>query len=246
MMKNRPTNPEGEVTTRNAADRLGFWIAVLTTVLTATAFAVGLATPPRSGPFCATACIVYPYTSVAAFVPGDYRWMYIAILLTPLYVVLMACIHSKIRGSKRVSSQIALSFALISAAVITTDYFIQLEVMQPSLLKGETEGLTLFLQYNPHGIFIALEDLGYLILSASFLFSSAVFSNGRGLERALQWLFLTASLSAFAAYLGMSTHYGTNLEYRFEVVVITITWTTLIVAGALLSFWFQRGVQNHS
>jgi hypothetical protein len=33
--------------------------------------------------------------------------------------------------------------------------------MQPSLLKGETEGLTLFLQYNPDGIFIALEDLGY-------------------------------------------------------------------------------------
>ena len=246
MVKNQLTNPGAEVTSRNAPDRLGFWIAVLTTVLTAAAFAIGLATPPRSGPFCVTTCIAYPYTSVAAFVPRDYRWMYIAILLTPLFGVLLACIHSGIRDNKRVFSRIALSFALISAAVITTDYFIQLEVMQPSLLKGETEGLTLFLQYNPHGIFIALEDLGYLMLSASFLFSSAVFSDGRGLERALQWLFLIASLSAFAAYLGMSISYGTNLEYRFEVVVITITWTTLIVAGALLSFWFQRGVQNHS
>jgi hypothetical protein len=246
MVKNQPTNPGAEGTTRNTADRLGFWIAVLTAMLTVAAFAAGLATPPRSGPFCATACVAYPYASVAAFVPRDYRWMYLAILLTPLFAVLMSCIHSDIRESKRVFSQIALSFALISAAVITTDYFIQLEVMQPSLLKGETEGLTLFLQYNPQGIFIALEDLGYLILSASFLFASAVFSNGRGLERALQWLFLIASLSAFAAYLGMSMRYGPNLEYRFEVVVITITWTTLIVAGALLSFWFQRGVQYRS
>jgi hypothetical protein len=237
-------NTGTEGATRNAADRLGFWIAVLTAVLTAAAFAVAVTTPPRSGPFCATGCIAYPYTNVAAFVPRDYRWMYIGVLLTPLFAALMACIHSGVRDSKRAFSQIALSFALISAAIITTDYFIQLEVMQPSLLKGETEGLTLFSQYNPHGVFIALEDLGYLMMSVSFLFAGTVFSNSKGLERALHWLFLIASLTAFAAYLGMSMHYGINLEYRFEVTAITINWTTLVVAGTLLSFWFRRGAQN--
>jgi hypothetical protein len=102
MMKNQPTKSGVEVTTRNAPDRLGFRIAILITVLTAATFAAGLVAPARSGPFCATACIAYPYTGVVAFVPRDYRWMYIAILLTPLFGVLMACIHSSIRDNKKV------------------------------------------------------------------------------------------------------------------------------------------------
>jgi hypothetical protein len=29
----------------------------------------------HSGPNCLSDCITYPYTDVAAFVPGDYLWM---------------------------------------------------------------------------------------------------------------------------------------------------------------------------
>lgn len=34
-------------------------------------------------------------------------------------------------------------------------------------MHGETEGITLLTQYNAHGIFIALEELGYLLMSLS-------------------------------------------------------------------------------
>jgi hypothetical protein len=50
-------------------------------------------------------------------------------------------------------------FATISCTLLVGDYFIQISVIQPSLLKGETDGIALLTQYNPHGIFIALEEV---------------------------------------------------------------------------------------
>ena len=63
------------------AYRLGFWSAILTAFLAAVAFVIGIATPARSGPFCASACIPYPYTNVASFIPGDYLWLFPGFLL---------------------------------------------------------------------------------------------------------------------------------------------------------------------
>jgi hypothetical protein len=229
---------------RKTASRLGFWSAVLTAVFAAVSFAVAIVTPPRSGPFCASSCITYPYTNAASFVPRDYLWMYPGFLLATIFVVLMACIHHYAQDDKKTFSLIGLSFALISTAVIAIDYFIQLTVMQPSLLKGETEGLSLFSQYNPHGIFIALEDLGYLMMSVAFLFAAAVFTGGERLERALRWLFIISSLVAIGALIVLSLLYGKDLEYRFEVTILTINWTVLIVAGVLLSVLFRRATRH--
>ena len=228
------------VSAKHGVYRLGFWSAILMAVLATAAFAAAISTPPRSGPFCVSSCITYPYINVASFVPRDYLWMVPEIFLPPLFVVLMACIHNYVDDDKKVFSQVALSCALLSAAVITTDYFIQLTVMQPSLLKGETEGLSLFSQYNPHGIFIALEDLGYLMMSAAFLFAALVFDPHERLERAMRWLFVISSLLALGLFLALTLVYGNELEYRFEVTILTINWITLIVSGVLLSILFQR------
>jgi hypothetical protein len=134
-----------------SANRLPFWSAVLTSALTAVTFATAFVTPPRSGPFCTmSACVTAPYTDVAAFFPRDYLWMYPALLVTALFVVLMACIHQYASADRKLFSLIGVCFAVIAAAVIMADYFMQLTVMQPSLLQGETDGLSLLSQYNPH------------------------------------------------------------------------------------------------
>lgn len=231
---------ETAASARKNASRLGFWAAVLTAAFAVAAFAIAITTPPRSGPFCVSQCIAYPYADAASFVPRDYLWMYPGFLLGPLFVVLMVCIHHYASDEKEIFSHIGLSFALISAAVITTGYFIQLTVMQPSFLKGETEGLSLFSQYNPHGIFIALEDLGYLMMSAAFLFAAAVFTGREKIERIIRWILITNFVLAVGSLVVLSLYYGHDLEYRFECAVILIDWTTLIVSGALLSLVFKR------
>jgi hypothetical protein len=225
---------------RQGLHRLGFWTSILVTGFATVAFATAIATPPRSGPFCTSACITYPYANAAAFFPRDYLWMVPAIFMTLLFVILMACIHEYAPDDKKVFSRIGLCFALVTAAVIIMDYYIQLTVMQPGLIKGEMEGLALFSQYNPHGIFIAFEDLGYLMMSLALLFASAAFTRGERLERSIRRLFIASSLLAIAAFIGFTLVYGNNLEYRFEVAIITINWITLIISGLLLSVLFKQ------
>jgi len=239
-MANQVTYAKTTDVTRKSTSRLGFWSAVLTAVFTASALAIGITTPPRSGPFCLDSCLTYPYTDAAAFVPRDYLWMYPGFLLALIFVGLMACIHDNASEGKKIFSQLGLSFAVISATVLAIDYFIQLAVMQPALLKGETEGLSLFSQYNPHGIFIALEDLGYLMMSVAFLFFAMVFDGRNRIERAIRWLFVTSFVLAVGSLVVLSLLYGKNLDYRFEVTVILINWTVLVVSGVLLSVFFKR------
>jgi hypothetical protein len=178
---------------------------------------------------------------VAAFIPGDYLWIYPGILLALIFIVLMVCIHYYSSDDKKVFSQIGLSFALIYATVILIDYFIQLTVIVPSIINGETAGLSLLTQYNPHGIFIALEGLGYLMMSVAFLFMAAVFNGGR-LERAIRWIFISGFLIAIIFFTILSL-----LKYdivAFEVAILTINWIVLIVNGLLLSVLFHRAAQH--
>src|SRR6516165_4218465 len=85
--------PESASCPSRPTNLLGFWTALLTSVCAVAALAVGITTPPRSGPNCITDCLTYPYTDAAAFVPRDYLWMYPAALVAALFVVLVTCIH---------------------------------------------------------------------------------------------------------------------------------------------------------
>lgn len=229
---------------RRTGARAGFWAAVLTAVVTVAAFGVAATTLPISGPFCQSGCVSYPFHDVAAYVPHDYIWMYPATLMAPIFVVLMVCIHQYASEAKKVFGQSALAFGVIYATVIMVDYYVQIVTLQPTLLNGETEGVALWTQYNPHGVFIALEELAYLTMSVAFVFVGIVFSGQGKLERTVRWWFIGGALVAFATYVGMTLIFGKAIEYRFEVAVITINWTVLIVGGVLLSIVFWRAARR--
>lgn len=240
MSASTPSPRLSEQVAQFKAACLGSRVAILLAVFTATAFLIGVLTPPRSGPFCTGACIAYPYSNAAQFVPRDFIWMLPGILLAPLFVVLDACMHTCAQKGVKHLTLLSLCFASISAAILMLDYFIELEVVQPSLLHAETDGVTLLTQYNPHGIFIALENLGYLSLSAAFLFAGAAFPLERGIPAALRCVFAAAAMLSFAAFAAMSLAYRAEIGYRFEITVITIDWTTLIVSSVLLAVHFRR------
>jgi len=224
------------------AARVGFYAAVLTAALTVVAFALALAAIPISGANCPGECIRYPYLDTVAQFPGDYRWMLPAAGLVLIYVVLMAAIHSCAAGSRRVFSLTGLSFAIMAAVLLAGDYFVQFSVVPVSLMNGETQGVALLTQYNPHGLFIALEELGYLLLSLSFVCTAPVFSGGGRLETAVRWVFVAGGVLAFAALGVIAARYGLERKDRFEVVVLSLDWLVLIVNGVLLSlvFWRRR------
>lgn len=240
----QPTSIRPATLVNPSVYQLGFWTASFTALTAVVALGTAVTTPPRSGPFCTLAmsdvCVTYPYTAVAAYVPRDYIWMVPALLMVLLFLSLVVCIHYAAAMEKKVFSQIALNFATIAVAALAVDYAIQLTVMQPSLLKGEEAELSLFSQYNPHGIFIALENIGYLLMGVSFLFLVPVFDGGGGLGRAIRLLLLGCGLLALGAFLVLVLRYGYDLEYRYEVAAILIDWVALIGGGVLLSLFFRR------
>jgi hypothetical protein len=81
--------------------------------------------------------------------------------------------------SWRLLSRIGVAFTIMGVAILVVDYASQLTFIQPALVLGETEGLP-WTQYNPHGIFIALENVGYVLLNLAFLADP---SGGRRRER---------------------------------------------------------------
>ena len=217
--------------------RLGFWAAVLASVLSAMALAIGFVTPVRGGPFCASACIAYPYVDAGTFFPGDYIWIVPAILLVPTFVALMACVEAYAADERKLFGRLGLSFALVYAPIVAVDYFVQFTVVVPSLRTGQTDGLSLFTMSNPHGLFVALESLGYLAMAVAFLFAATVFEGNR-VERSLRSILAAGFVMAVAMFLGI--YFAGSDIVAFEVAVLSIDWIVLIVAGVLLAVVFRR------
>jgi uncharacterized membrane protein YjjB (DUF3815 family) len=234
------TNLVERTGTRGSEARFSFWVAVLTAALAAAALAMAVTTPPRSGPYCSVSCIAYPYTNAAAFVPRDYLWMYPAALLSMTFVVMVTCVHRHARDDLKSCSLVAVCLASLGAALILSDYVIQIAVVQPSLLDGQLSGLSLFSQYNPHGIFIALEDGGYSLMGLAFLFSGLSLGSRTRLERVVRRLLVISGVGVIVVLVSLASIFGKDLEYRFEVIALSVDWLALVVAGVLLGVVFKR------
>ncbi|ADX73273.1 hypothetical protein Asphe3_21200 [Pseudarthrobacter phenanthrenivorans Sphe3] len=224
------TNPR-----REAATLFGYRVAVAITVLTVLTFALALTALPDKVP--------YPFTDdvIAAQWPGDYYWLFPAMVLMLLFVALVAAVHEYAPDLRKIYGLLALCIAVIAAAVLLINYYIQAVVMPTSLQKGQLDGWSIFTQYNPHGIFIALEELGYLLMTLVFLCLAPIFSSGTRLERAIRWLFLGSFATAVASLAAVLALRGMDREDVFEIIIISIVWLTLIAAGILLALLFRRG-----
>ena len=221
-------------------NRVGFFSALLTALMTVITFGFAIVAVPASGANCLAGCYHYPYLDTLPQYPKDYRWMVLAMIFILFYVIFMAAIHHYVPGEKKIFSQIGLIFASFASLVLLTDYFLQFSIVPVSLMSGETEGITLLTQYNAHGIFIVLEELGYLLMSISFLFFGLGIPPRSRPENAARWVYFISFGLAVAALIAFSVIYGLDRQDRFEVTIISITWLALIVNGTLFSIIFRR------
>lgn len=231
-------------TANPSASRAGFYSAVFTVLITLVTFAMAITAVPISGANCPANCVDYPYLNTVAQYPKDFLWMVSAMLLVLGFVALMVSLHADTSPRKRVFSQIALSFALIAAAILLTDYYLQFSVVPVSLMNSETEGLPLLIQYNPHGVFLALEELGYLIMGLSFLFAGIAITGRNRLESTIRWIFIGGFVLVLLSLAATSLTYGLDRLDRFEVLAISVDWLVLIVNGILLSIMFRRHLRE--
>jgi hypothetical protein len=225
---------------RSATCRFGYWSALATTALTVVSFGLAITAVPHRVP--------YPFTShvIAEQWPGDYLWMYPAMVLMVVFVALVAAVHACAPPARKIYSLVGLCVASVAAAILLVDYYVQVTVMQPSLEKGQLDGWAMLTMYNPHGVFIALEEIGYLLMSLAFLCLAAVFVQRNRLERGIRWLFRLSFAATILALVVVASTRGIDRGDRFEIIVISIVWLTLIVVGPLLAVVFRRAASAQS
>jgi hypothetical protein len=107
-------------------------------------------------------------------------------------------------------------------------------------MTEQTDGMALLTQYNPYGTFIVLEELGYLLMSLSFVFLAPVFADEGRLASAIRWIFVAGFVLTVVFLAVISAVYGLERMDRFEIAAISIDWLVLVINGVLLSFLFRR------
>ncbi len=226
------------------AIKLGLYSSIALTILTIVTFGFAMIAIPPSGPNCPGNCMDYPFSDILTYYPRDYYWMYLAIFQLFAFVIFVVSLHYLASNEKKIFSSLSVAFALISTTVLLADYFIQFAVVPISMMKGETEGIALLVQYNGHGIFIALEELGYITMSIALFFLAPVFSSTNRLNKSIRWVLFLPLFLNILSFVFYSITFGIDRNYRFEVTSITIDWLFLITACILISIYFKRLIKN--
>lgn len=215
--------------------RIAMYASLVVAAITVVTFGLALLAVPISGANCSGECLGYPYLDTLDRFPRDYLWMYAAMGLMVAYLVFVVSLRAVFLTPGAVLADVAAALAAVSTAVLVPTYFVQTLVVPASLAAGETEGITLLTQYNPHGVFIALEEVGYLLMSVSFLAMVPLLKRKGRTIRAIRWLFAGAFVVPALALIAYSVAYGLDRMDRFEVVVISVNWLVLIVSSVLIA-----------
>ncbi len=222
----------------------GFWSSVSLAVITFITFAAAMTAVPKSGPSCTGDCLEYPFLDSLAYYPGDYYWMFLAMFQITVWVVWMVALHYAAPEEKKIFGFAGVGFSLIAATVLYADYYLQFAVVPVSLMKGETDGIALLTQYNDHGIFIALEELGYLLMSLSLFFMALTFSRSGRLEKNLKRTLALPFILTIVSLVAFLVQFGVDRSYRFEIAAISFNWLVLIIDGVMAAVYFRQRMKK--
>lgn len=224
----------------------GFYSSLLLSILTIVTFGFAMTAIPPSGPYCPANCMDYPFHDILLYYPRDYYWMYLAIFQLFAFVIFIVTNHFIANTAKKLFTFLSISFTLISSTVLLIAYFTQFSVVPISVMKGETEGIALITQYNEHGLFIAMEELGYISMSIALFFLAFAFSKNTRLERGIRIILITQLLLTFSAFIFYSFKFGIERSYLFEVATITINWLVIIIVCILTGIHFRKNIKVYA
>jgi hypothetical protein len=187
----------------------------------------------------------YPFPDILLYYPRDYYWMYLAIFQLFAFVIYIVANHFITSAAKKLFTFLSISFTLISSTVLLIAYFTQFSVVPISAMKGETEGIALITQYNENGLFIAMEELGYITMSIALFFLAFAFSKNTRLEKGIRIILITQLFLTISIFLFYSLKFGNERSYLFEVATITINWLVLIIIGIMTGIYFKKIVPDN-
>jgi len=220
--------------------KFGYYSSFLLSILTIVTFGFAMTAIPPAGPYCPDNCMEYPFPDILLYYPRDYYWMYLAVFQLFAFVIFIVTNHFIVNAPKKLYTFLSISFTLISSTVLLIAYFTQFSVVPISVMKGETEGIALLTQYNEHGLFIAMEELGYITMSIALFFLAFAFSKNGRAERIIRIILISQLILTVIAFIFYSIKFGIDRSYLFEVATITINWLVIIIIGIMIGLHYRK------
>ncbi len=214
---------------------VGFWSAVLTAVASigflvgATVSAVILPPNTWSGDPVAYARSFDARPMIVTVVPS--------LVIAPSFLVLVAAIHGSAPPERRHWSLVAFAAATIYAAIVITNYYLQLSLVRTSIEGGRAGAVALLIMDDPRGAFWPIELLAYGVQGLASAAAALAFAP-HGLQRAIRWSLGAVGLGGVLSLLAGVR--GTYLADPIFIAGGALWGVALPLAGLLCAVYFRR------
>jgi len=154
---------------------------------------------------------------------------------TPLYLIILQSLKA-LNSSKKLFSEISISFGIVFATLVSLNYFLQLTAVRFAIDKNLIDGLEQWIMFNPNSIILSINMLGFsFFFGLSSLFIAPAV-DGKGIQKALSVLF------SINGILCLSGGIGFVIENLFLVnLTINIGMGGIVTAiTILLAIYFKR------
>ena len=172
--------------------RLGFWSAILYAFLLV-AFDITFVggTAQLAGRWIGLEAYAQVYN------PVDFAFAAIGFPVVFVFLIMLAAMHHHSEGISKVWSLLALAWGTMYAALLSILCFLQVGLIWPALMRGETAGLAPWLLADPTSLAHKLYYLAWGLGGLAF-FCTGLVLRGRGLQRLTGWLWILNGLANIA------------------------------------------------
>lgn len=157
------------------------------------------------------------------------------IILIPVFILLIACIHEYSPADRKFFSRLGLLFTMGYAVLIGFNYYMQLTLVQNNLYTD------VFAMDDPQSIMWVIEVLGYGFMGLATLSTAFVFANGK-LENAIRWLFIVNGILGIGGMIGYALGLSLNILAGGLIV-----WDIIMpLSSILLVVLFRRVLKTNN
>ncbi len=192
-----------------AVARLGFWSAVLTASFCVLFTIAAVLTEAH--------VLSAPWTVVLPLVPS--------LLLAPSFLAMMVSVNALVLNERKVWSQLGVAFAGVYVPLCAAAYIVELFVVEPRVLRGETTQVVLLTLVRGDSVFNAIDGIGYVFMCLATLVTAPAFGHAR-LEQWIRRLFVANGVLGVPIFLT----YFVNRSFMWAAAL----WSVSITASAIL------------
>ena len=205
-----------EASSLRAVARVGFWSSVLTAAFCVFFTVAAVLTEARLLP--------PPWNVLLPLAPS--------LLLAPSFVAMMVSVNALVPSARRIWSQIGVAFACIYAPLCAAAYIVELFVVEPRVLRGQTTEIALLTLVRGDSVFNAIDGIGYVFMCLATLVTAPAFDNTRR-QRWIRRLFVANGVLGIPIFITYFVDRG--------FMWLAAPWSVTITGSAvLLAIHFRR------